>query len=193
MVSDPTKTAAVEALWREFSQPLRAFLRKRARSAADADDLLQEVFLRVHRQLPTLRDPSKLQGWVYRIARNAVIDHYRTRRSPLEWDADSEAADPEGRDEVDLAPSLRKFVSALPPIYRDALIRHEFQGQPLQEIAQAKRITLTAAKSRVRRARLLLRQELDACCRFELDRRGHVIDMIPRRPAKPACNKRCRC
>ena len=49
--------AAVEAMWREFAAPVRGFLRRRVASDADADDLLQEVFLRVHRQLPTLRDP----------------------------------------------------------------------------------------------------------------------------------------
>ncbi|PTY03707.1 hypothetical protein DB347_20970 [Opitutaceae bacterium EW11] len=194
MVSHTERIHAVEALWREFSEPLRGFLQKRTRTPSDADDLLQEVFLRVQRQLPTLRDPAKLQGWVYRIARNTVIDHYRTRRLPLEWDPDSEAADPLGRDEVDLTSSLRRFIDALPPLYRDALIRHEFQGQPIQEIADAADISLTAAKSRVRRARLLLRQELDACCRFELDRRGRVIDMTPRRsePAKPDASD-CAC
>lgn len=192
MVSEPGNPEAIEALWREFSQPLRGFLQKRARTASDADDLLQDVFLRVQRQLPTLRDPSKLQGWVYRIARNAVIDHYRTRRLPLEWDPDREAADPEGRDEVDLSSSLHRFIAALPPLYRDALVRHEIQGQPIQELADSVGISLTAAKSRVRRARLLLRQELDACCRFELDRRGRVIEAIPRH-CEPSAPDNCEC
>ena len=167
-------------LWREFSAPLRRFLRARTHTTADAEDLLQEVFVRIQKRLPELRDPAKLQGWVYRIARNAVIDHYRTRREHRSLDFEVEAADPEGRDAVDLSGALKKFIAALPATYREPLVRHEFQGEPLAEVAAALGLTLTATKSRVRRARLLLREMLDQCCRFEFDRRGRVIEATPR-------------
>ena len=72
-------TLPVDPLWHEFAKPLRQFLRSRVSREADADDLLQEVFVRIHKRLPDLREPAKLQGWVYRIARNVVIDHYRAR------------------------------------------------------------------------------------------------------------------
>jgi len=174
----------VEELWRVFSGPLLGYLRKRTASATDADDLLQDVFLRIHRQISTLRDPSKMQGWVYRIARNAIIDQVRSRKNQLNVEADPDAMadskEPTGRDVIDLTPTLQRFVAELPPIYREPLIRHEFQGQPLQEVATSLGLTLTATKSRVRRARLLLREMLDRCCRFEFDRRGRVVEAIPR-------------
>lgn len=175
--ADPVSAGA---LWAEFSAPLRQYLRARTSTDADADDLLQEVFVRVHQKLPALREPAKLQGWVYRIARNAVIDHYRTRREHRPLDFEVEAADPGGRDAVDLSASLRRFIAALPPEYRDPLVRHEFQGESMQEVATALGLSLTATKSRVRRARLLVREMLDRCCRFEFDRRGRVIEAIPR-------------
>jgi RNA polymerase sigma-70 factor (ECF subfamily) len=180
MVSHASSSDTIEALWRELAQPLRGYLRRRTRSAADADDLLQTVFVRAQRQLPTLRDAGRLQGWIYRIARNAVIDYYRTRRETLPLKAEIESTDPDGRDAVDLTPSLRRFIAALPELYREPLIRHEFQAQPIAAVAAALGITETAAKSRVRRARLLLREMLDRCCRFEFDRRGRVIDAVPR-------------
>ena len=71
---------ALEQLWSEFAIPLRAFLRGRVRSPADAEDLLQDVFLKVHQRIGDLRDAAKLEGWLYQIARNAVIDHYRRQR-----------------------------------------------------------------------------------------------------------------
>jgi RNA polymerase sigma-70 factor (ECF subfamily) len=165
--------APAGVLWREFSTPLRKFLRARTHTKADAEDLLQEVFVRIQKRLPDLREPAKLQGWVYRIARNTVIDHYRTRREHLPLDFELEADDPEGRDVVDLSGSLRNFIAA-------PLVRHEFQGEPLQEVATALGLSLTATKSRVRRARLMLREMLDQCCRFEFDQRGRVIEAIPR-------------
>ena len=189
-LADQPPDRSTEQLWRAFSKPLHGYLRKRTTSAADADDLLQEVFLRIHRQLPTLRDTSKLQGWVYRIARNAIIDRARAARATPPMDVDlelaDEEADPSGRDAVDLAPTLRRMIAHLPPIYRESLILHEFQGQPVQAVAQALGVSVTAAKSRVRRARMLLRKELDACCRFAFDRRGRVIDAVPR--ASCACD-----
>ncbi len=191
MVSHASPSDTIEALWRELAQPLRGYLRRRARSEVDADDLLQTVFVRAHRQLPTLRDPGRLQGWIYRIARNAVIDYYRTRRESLPLEAEAEPSEPDGRDAVDLTASLRRFIAALPPLYREPLVRHEFQGQPMAEVAAALGLTETAAKSRVRRARLLLREMLDRCCRFEFDRRGRVIDAVPRET--PSGSGDCRC
>jgi RNA polymerase sigma-70 factor, ECF subfamily len=172
--------ASTSVLWREFSAPLRQFLSTRTHTKSDADDLLQDVFVRIHKTLPTLREPAKLQGWVYRIARNAVIDHYRTRREHLPLDFELKSEDPEGRDAVDLTPALRKFIAALPTLYREPLVRHEFQGESMQDISASLGLSLTATKTRVRRARLMLRELLDRCCRFEFDHRGRVIDAIPR-------------
>ena len=172
--------SSVADLWNEFAAPLRAFLRARTANAADAEDLLQTVFLRIHQQLPKLKDPTKLQGWVYRIARNVVIDHYRTRRTASPLIVDVEATDPSGRDIVDLTPSLRRFISELPVEYREPLVRHEFQGMELKDVALELGLSLTATKSRVQRARQKLREMLDRCCRFEFDRRGRVIEAIPR-------------
>lgn len=167
-------------LWRELSAPLRRYLR--ARVGGDAEDLLQEVFVRVHRQLPSLREPSRLQGWVYRIARNAVVDHVRRRRpeEALAVEPEAEGGDALGLDACDLTPTLRRFIEELEPAYREPLVRHEFEGRPLAEVARELGLTESAAKTRVRRARLRLRAMLDACCRFEFDRRGHVLEATPR-------------
>jgi len=175
--------AKVEELWRELASPVRGYLRKQTGSDADADDLLQEVFLRIHRNVCHLKDTSKLQGWVYRIAHNVVISQVRSRkhRTTEELDPDTmpDGSEPAGRDAIDLTPTLRRFMQQLPPIYREPLIRQEFQGQSLQEISDELGLTLTATKSRVRRGRTQLREMLDRCCRFEFDRRGKVIEAIP--------------
>ncbi len=177
---EPPVADRTELLWREFAEPLRGFLGARTKSSVDAEDLLQEIFVRIQKRLGTLHDASKIQGWVYRIARNVVIDHYRSRREHLPIDFDVESDDPAGESVVDLRPTLRRFIAELPVAYREPLVRHEFQGESLAEVAAALGLTLTATKSRVRRARLMLRTMLDRCCRFEFDRRGRVIEAKPR-------------
>src|SRR5688572_22576962 len=67
-----------ESVWEEFHDRMRAFVARRVGSAADAEDIVQKVFLRIHRTVATLRDRDRLDAWLYQIARNAVVDHYRS-------------------------------------------------------------------------------------------------------------------
>ena len=72
--------AETEAVWRAFFKPLRAFVLQRVHEAQDTDDILQEVFVRIHRGLGSLRQKDNLPAWLFQITRNAVADHYRSRR-----------------------------------------------------------------------------------------------------------------
>ena len=149
---------------------------------AEAEDLLQEVFIRVHYHLCCLPPPEKMDSWIYQIARNLVIDHYRRRRLTLELPPD--LADDTGFAEADrqaeLALSLRGLVEQLPEPYREALLLTEFQGLSQVELAGRLGLSVSAAKSRVQHARGKLREMLLACCHIELDRRGKVIDYYER-------------
>ena len=69
-----------ELIWKAFSERLRKFIRVRVADEADAEDLLQEVFIRIHTRIDTLKDDTRLTAWVYQIARNLIIDYYRSRR-----------------------------------------------------------------------------------------------------------------
>jgi RNA polymerase sigma-70 factor, ECF subfamily len=170
------------ALWREFSRPLLGFLRSRVANSADAEDLLQAIFLKVQRGLPNLRDTGKLQGWIYQIARHALTDYYRRRRPEDVVDELPELAQSlDGEDEVDLRPAIRRMIAALPPEFRDAIVLTEFQGLSQIELAARLGLSNSGAKSRVQRARARLRVMLDECCHFEFDRRGKVIDAVPRK------------
>ena len=75
-----------EQVWEAFHLPLRQFIRKRLSDEAMTEDVLQEVFLRIHQHIDSLKDTKKLESWVYQITRNAIIDSYRSKRpmAPLE-------------------------------------------------------------------------------------------------------------
>jgi RNA polymerase sigma-70 factor (ECF subfamily) len=81
--------------------------------------------------------------------------------------------------EARLAASLRSMIDCLPEEYREALILTEFEGITQQELAQRLGLSLSGAKSRVQRGRKMLREMLLACCHFEFDRLGKVIDYYP--------------
>ncbi len=156
---------------------LRAFLRRRVGDDATADDLTQETLLKVYRSRETLRDDTRLEAWLYRVARSTLIDFYR-RRKPVEELPPSLAA--ENRDDFEamrtaMASSLHHFLAELPPAYREPVRLAELEGLPLAKIALRLGLSLTAVKSRVRRGRQMLRGKLQACCRLEFDRLGRVI------------------
>lgn len=177
----------LELLWNRYSQRLRGFIRGRVWDEAEAEDILQEVFIRVHRNLCCQEDWDRLESWIYQIARNLIIDHYRRYREMVEI-PDSLPADPGwgeyaalGEDpELELAISLKEIVDELPQPYRQALILTEYQGLSQKQLAESLGISLSGAKSRVQRARERLRDMLLTCCHFEFDRRGRILDYYER-------------
>jgi RNA polymerase sigma-70 factor (ECF subfamily) len=177
-------------VWEAFSERLRAYILKRVSDPADADDILQDVFVKIHTHIDTLRSEDRLVPWLYQIARNTITDHYRTQR-PLVAIPETLAVEFDPA-ESDLAPQLaaglRYLIECLPDRYRQALLLAELEGLTQRELAERLGISLSGAKSRVQRGRHLLRAALLDCCHFEFDRRGHVLDYTPRPDCCPHCN-----
>jgi RNA polymerase sigma-70 factor (ECF subfamily) len=181
---------STEAVWVEVAARLRRFIASRVRNRDDAEDVLQDVFLKVHDQLPRLEDPARLHAWVYQITRNAIVDYYRRRSRTPEHTADFPEDLAAGDAAVDLTPDVASWlvpmIETLAPKYRDALLLSEIQGLTQQETARRLGISLSGAKSRVQRGREQLRERLLACCHVELDRAGRVVEWRSRRqPCAP--------
>jgi RNA polymerase sigma-70 factor (ECF subfamily) len=175
--------ARTDELWTAFGGPLKRFIAKRVRDEHDAEDLLQEVFLRAHVSGQDVKDPGRVRPWLYRVAANAVADYYRERRSadlPLMVDGLTE--DTPGSDNAngDVARCLGPMIDELPEGYRRALILADLEGRPQREVAEELGLSLSGAKSRIQRARRKLKVTLLSCCRFDLDRLGNVLDWQPK-------------
>jgi RNA polymerase sigma-70 factor (ECF subfamily) len=178
----------LEHIWHEVAEKLGQFIRSRVADPATAQDILQDVFVKIQKRLGQLQDPAKLEGWIYLIARNAIIDYYRTRKETVEV-PDTLPAEPDSHDgEVEeLKAAFRRMIYNLPEPYREAVVLTEFDGLTQQALADRLGISLSGAKSRVQRGRSQLKQMLDECCTFEFDQRGKVIDCTPR--AKAGCDE----
>ncbi|MGH2481135.1 MAG: RNA polymerase sigma factor SigZ, partial [Ktedonobacteraceae bacterium] len=177
-------TTITEYAWEAFHAPLHQFIRRRVADEATVEDLLQEVFLKIHQQGANLRDARRLESWIYQVTRNLIIDYYRNHHDRLTTLDDVEVLDlPEElpHDDIvsELLPCIRAMVLALPDQDRQALILTEYQGLTQKELGERLGLSFSGAKSRVQRAREKLKQELLACCHFELDRRGHILDYYP--------------
>lgn len=184
-------TLTTEAIYQEFASQLRRFIQKRVADPEAAEDILQEVFLRIHNRIDTLRSEQRLQSWVYRIARNAIVDHYRSAKPYTHLPEDPVGTFDENETDAasELAPSVRGFLQCLPEEYRLPLILTEYQGKTQQEVADQLGLSLSGAKSRVQRGREKLKDLLLDCCHFELDQAGRVIDYFPRQEC--CANRKC--
>lgn len=185
----PSVAPSTDTAWAELHANIRGFVARRMRQPADVDDVVQQVFLRVHKALPTLRDAEKLHAWVYQTTRRAIADHYRApiqRREVPAGDAidvvpeDRAIDEPEESALRDLAACLRPLIGTLAAADQEALQLVEFDRCTQVEAAERLGISVSGMKSRVQRARLHLRSALDECCRIALDRRGGVRDYEPR-------------
>jgi RNA polymerase sigma-70 factor (ECF subfamily) len=198
---DPT-----EAAWSLFHGRLVAFVSRRVGDPADAEDIVQQVFLRMHRGGRTLRNAGAVGAWLHRTARNAIVDHYRTPARRRERPAGDtrdldvrEAPSPVGAGEADTEGAacamecLRPMIDRLPDAYRRAIVRVEIEGMTQSRAAVVEGLSLSGMKARVQRARQRLKTLLLERCRIALDARGAPVgcedESAPGGPCRPPDRK----
>ncbi len=162
----------------------------------DAEDLAQEVFVRVARGLPAFRGESRLSTWIYRIARNAAFDRLRAggpaiaaQAAPSAGDGEAEAcAEARASDATERAlirgemnACIRRLVDGLPEKERAALTLGELGELKDREVADALGVTVGAAKIRLHRGRARLKREMERRCDFYRDGDNGL-----------ACDEKCR-
>jgi len=159
-------------LWRDWHATLRRYVTRRVRDAADADDVLQEIFIKLTLHHEQVRDAGRLAAWLYRVADNAIADHYRARRP---WDVlpeDLLAPEPVTDATAALAACMAPMIQTLPETCREALYLSEIEGLPHKMVALRLGLSLPATKSRVLRGREKLRNRVLACCHVDIDADG---------------------
>jgi RNA polymerase sigma-70 factor (ECF subfamily) len=170
----------IEQVYKQFSKKLRDFILRRVTDKEETEDLLHDVFLKVHKNIDALKDSEKLESWLYQIARNAIIDFYRKKKD-TRLDENFDIAGEHNDDDVPkrLSASVRSMVDRLEEPYRESLIAVEYKEMSQVEYAKKAGLSISGAKSRVQRARTMLKDLLMQCCHFEFDRYGTIIDYYP--------------
>ncbi len=165
-----------EKIWREYHARLRAFILNRISDGTASDDILQNVFLKMHTGLASLKEEQKLKSWLYQITRNAIIDYFRSQKPTVErpeWLPQPETDSGEGITR-ELSQCLQPMIQQLPESYRQAIILSELKEFSQKDVAAMQGISLSGAKSRVQRGRARLKEMLTECCRLEFDRNGRL-------------------
>jgi RNA polymerase sigma-70 factor, ECF subfamily len=173
----------IKQLWLELHSRLKAFIIKKIHDDEAAEDILQEVFIRIHSNIDTLRDNSKLQAWIYQITRNLIADHFNQIKmeNQLQAVSEKEEEDPSMEYMSEALRDMTNMMDDLPPEYCEALCLTELGGMSQKMYAEKIGISYSGAKSRVQRARVMLKDMLMNCCHYQFDKYGTVIDIHPKR------------
>jgi RNA polymerase sigma-70 factor, ECF subfamily len=186
----------VAGIYTQFHQSLLSFIRSKIRSKEDAEDILQNVFIRISNNVNKLSEEEKLQSWVFTITRNAIIDYYRVNASKKNVAVDVQMEEnilEEVHDDPTkgLDQCINSMIGLLPDEYRDIIVDAEIKGIKQKDLAEKYGMAYPSMRSRVQRGRERLKQLFYNCCYIETDRLGNVIDARGRTdcdgPCKPAC------
>ena len=169
------------AAWNAVEPRLRRFIFNRVRDKALTDDLVQDTFLRYRTKLDAIKDPSKTKSWIYRVAHNLIVDHFRKGSS--QGKLIEEGVHEESNFNDCVISYFRKFIGLLPDKYREALQLSELGTLSQVQLAEQLEISFSGAKSRVQRGRALLKKKIEEQMSIEADRYGNIIECV----CKQAC------
>lgn len=169
-----------EEIWANYSSKLKNYIIKHVADRYEAEDILQEVGIRIQTNADKLKNVSNIEAWLYRVAYNLIVDYFRRtnkyslmeniREIPIQVTPEQENYNKE------TAECLLQLVELLPKNYREAIIESDYNGKKQKVLGQKWGISYSGSKTRIQRARKKLKDTLLNCCQVESDNSGNIIE-----------------
>ena len=171
--------------WENLTGKLYIYLLKNVKDKDIAEDILHDAFLKILEKRQFYKYKENYDGWAFRITKNVLIDYYRKNKTNADLKSIKRDID-DNNGEFDtykhLIPALKQFIESLPEKYRKPLILSDIEGIKQKLIAQKLGLSVSGAKSRIQRARKMLKEYFLKCSEYKYDIRGTVIEFYPRSP-----------
>lgn len=176
----------VPALWLEHKAELGSFILKRVRDPDLTNDILQEVLLKVYNFCISKSGVKNIRSWLFQIAQNTIIDYYRKQsKISLQESFHDIIGEDENLAFKEALNYIRPMLDFLPVEYSLPLKLADIDHVKQADIAQQLGLTISATKSRIQRARQLLKSEFITCCQFETDATGNIVSFSVKDDCKP--------
>ncbi|HAS74107.1 MAG TPA: RNA polymerase sigma factor SigZ [Clostridiales bacterium UBA8960] len=177
-----TKEMDITNVWNQFRSELLNFIKTKVSDGFIAEDILQEVFVKIYKNMDQLEDQAKLRAWLYKITKNTIVDYYKKNKNPLlfvdefdfEPNADEDVYNDNYNDEM--SKCLKTFLFDLPDKYKEPLEMFDLKEMKHADISKALNLSVSGSKTRIQRAREMLRTVLSECCEVKFDVYGNVIE-----------------
>jgi RNA polymerase sigma-70 factor, ECF subfamily len=175
---------AIKSAWNLYNKELKKFIQTKINDTAAGEDILQEVFSKLYSHSSSV-NADRLRPWLYQVTRNMVNDYYRKSKASIK----TELRDlPEKPAAINMnepfAKCLSSFIHKLPAKYKEAITLVEINKMDQVKLSQHLGISYSGAKSRVQRAKELLKGLFLQCCNVTTDRYGNIVG----HKTKSACN-----
>ena len=174
-------------VWDTYAQDIKRFILSKTKDESIVDDILQDTFIKIHTKLHTLKDITKLKSWIFSIARNSVLDYFKSTNKKVEiasFESETKLLE-EAHTEKDC---LQAILENLPKKYRDPLFLSDIKGMKQSEIATQLQLPLPTVKSQIQRARKLIAQGFIDCCGFVLNNKGELVGEIQEKEDCKVCD-----
>jgi len=169
-----------EEIWTSYSSKLKAYIMKHVSDKYEAEDILQEVGIRIQKNASKIKDIANVEAWLYKIAYNLIVDYYRgANKYSLIEDINkiSVPVTPEQENyNKETAECLLNLVEYLPATYKEAIIESDYKGKKQSILGRKWGLSNSGSKTRIQRARKKLKAVLLNCCEVKLDNAGNIIE-----------------
>jgi RNA polymerase sigma-70 factor, ECF subfamily len=176
--------SAVAPVFLAYEAQLKGFVQKRILDKDEANDILQQLYLKIYKNCEQLPEVKNIKAWLYQITRNAVYDFFR-ESSRYQTIAEVELEELPDDTRHDVEALVAPLISLLPEEYAEALRMSELEGVSQKEIAERLGISYSGAKSRVQRGREKLKALFIECCHLEFSHDGSIVSTTIKDSCKP--------
>lgn len=190
-INGETMDYNIEGLIKSVHKELKSFIFNKVNNESDADDILQDVYVKLYMNLHKTKDLNNIKSWIYKITRNTIIDYYR-KKKPVSKEIDDTLKDISQDEDKSLNKDfeccLAKFIYLLSESDSDIISRYYFNKDSHKNISEKLNITDKASKMRLSRAKKRLKILLEDCCNIESDKYGNIVEYNQK---EHNCNKSC--
>ncbi len=164
-------------VWTKYATDVQFFILSKVKDKTVTDDILQDTFIKIHTKLHTLKDLKKLKSWIFTIARNSIMDYFKSTNQTFEL-ANFETETKIEEHKHTEKDCLRGILQSLPKKHREPLFLSDIKGLKQQEVADTLNQSLPTTKSQIQRARKLIAKGFMDCCGFVLNEDGKLVGEI---------------
>ncbi len=181
------KYTDVSSLWSDYKNGLQFYILKKVKDKDISNNLSHEVLMKIYNSCCSNNEIKNIRSWMFQIAHNTTIDYLKkenkfTNEVPEIFEKDENNSYKEAEE------LMKPLIELLPEKYAVPLQLADIEEIKQVEVSKKLNLSLTATKSRIQRARKLLKEKIIECCNLELDKKGNLLSLEIKQSCEPLQN-----
>jgi RNA polymerase sigma-70 factor (ECF subfamily) len=168
---------SIESIWQKYNQEIGRYLLKLSADSDIASELKSTVFEKLILKFDNIKDKSNIKSWLYTVSKNEYFDNFKIQKKFSNQSLENQPIEEKSNSPVrELSSCALYMISSLPENFRRPLYMSDIKGMKQKTISEKLGLSYSGLKSRVQRARMMLKENLLDCCKVETNNKGQIID-----------------